>query len=124
MVTVRLSDADGGIPSLPSPTPTLKLVDEKSEEYILADGEPMFVSERSESPEQADVKALRRSGAFFAGNKKETSPPAGEEKQKESVDWADLEKKEDELPQDQSAEEVGPQAQSFFCLASPDSNAS
>jgi hypothetical protein len=130
MVTVRLSDADGGIPSLPSPTPTLKLVDEKSEEYILADGEPMFVSERSESPEQADVKALRRSGAFFVGNKKETPAPAREEKES-TVDWANLEKKEDELPQDQSAEEVGPitrlslqKGPATFCLASQDSNAS
>ena len=75
MVTVRLSDADAEPPALPSPTPTLKLVDEKSEEYILADNEPMFCPERSESPVTADLTASRRSsGSVGAG-----------------VDWAELE---------------------------------
>jgi hypothetical protein len=104
MVTVRLSDADAEMPSLPSPTPTLKLVDEKSEEYILAGNEPMFVPERSESPVPADLTALRRSSSSFDGAT--TTAGTGEEKES-AVDWAGLEKTEDELPQDQCAEEVG-----------------
>ncbi|KAA8914527.1 rab-GTPase-TBC domain-containing protein [Sphaerosporella brunnea] len=101
MVTVRLSDAEAELPSLPSPTPTLKLVDEKSEEYILAGNEPMFVPERSESPVPADLTAFRRSSSSFVQVAKQ---PVEDEKES-AVDWANLEKKEDELPQDQSAEE-------------------
>ncbi|KAI5848888.1 rab-GTPase-TBC domain-containing protein [Tricharina praecox] len=90
MVTVRLSDAE--LPetctttSTPSPTPTLKLVDEKSEEYILADNEPM----RSSSSLEALMEEMEDQNECEVDN---------------SVDWAGLEKTEDEHPKDQSAEE-------------------
>ncbi|TGZ78131.1 hypothetical protein EX30DRAFT_167557 [Ascodesmis nigricans] len=78
MVTVRLSDNE--VPSMPSPTPTLKLVDDKSEEYVLTSGKPiMFASERTESPAPMEAPASGRS--------------SGSETQR-SVDWAGLEKTE------------------------------
>lgn len=93
MVTVRLSDdVDAHMAhSLPSPTPTLMLVDEKSEEYVLADDGPMFLPERSESPVTADLTASRRSSVSIENG----------------VDWAELEKTEGEHTKDQTAEEVG-----------------
>lgn len=75
MVTVRLSDP----PAMPSPTPTLKLVDEKSEEFVIGGSDTMFAPERTESPVSAD--ATSRGGSIG-----EESSPA--------VDWAGLEKTE------------------------------
>ena len=132
MVTVRLSDAElpeTSATSMPSPTPTFKLVDEKSEEYILADNEPMFVPERSESPVPADLTAFRRSSSSLEALMEEREDQ-GEVEVESSVDWAGLEKTEDEHPKDQSAEEVGytiiAQAlkKSSIIIAQPNSNAS
>lgn len=99
MVTVRLSDAEAELPSMPSPTPTVRLVDEKSEEYILADDGPLFVPERSESPDPSDLTASRRSSGERSSGARENA-----------VDWAGLEKTEGEQTKDmdQSAEEVRP----------------
>jgi len=73
MVTVRLSDPD--ISSLPSPTPTLKLVDEKLEEYPLNDG-PIFTPEQTESPNAEDMTASKYSSM------------ASDEEPENAVDWA------------------------------------
>jgi hypothetical protein len=91
MVTVRLSDTE--VPSLPSPTPTLKLVDERCEEYVLGDHEPMFAPERTESPGPTDMSASQRSSTSF-------------EDGENAVDWAGLEKTEGEHTKDQASEEV------------------
>jgi hypothetical protein len=115
MVTVRLSDTETEVLSVHSPTPTLKLVDEKSEEYILADNEPLFVPERSESPIPSDLTASRRSSGSDEGDLDEGDLDEGdldegglEEGGSSAVDWAGLEKTEGEHTKDQSAEEVGP----------------
>ncbi|KAI5802606.1 rab-GTPase-TBC domain-containing protein [Pyronema domesticum] len=84
MVTIRLSDSEPELPSLPSPTPTLKLVDERSEEFVLADKGPIFVPERSESP--VSSKSLKEGGA------------------QNSVDWEGLEKTEDVTKEEASEE--------------------
>ncbi|KAI5797662.1 rab-GTPase-TBC domain-containing protein [Geopyxis carbonaria] len=106
MVTVRLSDAE--IPALPSPTPTLKLVDEKSEEFILGDKEPIFAPERTESPSPTEMTASRRSSTSS-----ETAKEAqeGEGESENSVDWAGLEKTEGEQEKDR------PQEGTAFLLA-------
>ncbi|KAF8537572.1 rab-GTPase-TBC domain-containing protein [Trichophaea hybrida] len=107
MVTVRLSGTEVEVPSLPSPTPTLKLVDEKSEEYILADNEPLFVPERSESPILSDLTAFRRSSGSDEAGSDESGSDEGSsgESSSSAVDWAGLEKTEGEHTKDQSAEE-------------------
>lgn len=94
MVTVRLSDPDTS--SLPSPTPTLKLVDERSEEHSLSDDEPMYTNERTESPDQEESSGLA-----------ETSRRSSEDESKNMVDWEGLEKSEGEQCKVQSSEEVG-----------------
>lgn len=93
MVTVRLSDTE--VPALPSPTPTLKLVDEKSEEYILGDKEPIFAPERTESPSPTEMTAPRRSSTS-SETAKEVQEGEGESGNENSVDWAGLEKTEGE----------------------------
>lgn len=93
MVTVRLSDTD--IPALPSPTPTLKLVDEKSKEFLLDDKEPLFVPERSESPVSTDMSIPLATGDDV-------------EKTESKVDWEGLEKTEGEHTKVEGSEEVDP----------------
>ena len=112
MVTVRLSDAEAELPSMPSPTPTVRLVDEKSEEYILADDGPLFVPERSESPDPSELTASRRSTGERSSGGRENA-----------VDWAGLEKTEGEQTKDmdQSAEEVRPATAAAAAAAAPPS---
>lgn len=93
MVTVRLSDTD--IPSLPSPTPTLKLVDERSEEFILGENGNSYNAERTESLSPAKQTDSRRES--------ECQPPTASAGC--SVDWEGLEKTEGEHLKEQSSEE-------------------
>lgn len=91
MVTVRLSDTTLG--SLPSPTPTLKLVDDNAEEFPLNDG-PMYASERTESPSPQDIPESRRSSSEST-------------RSRNAVDWEELERTEGESIKDETSEEVG-----------------
>jgi len=91
MVTVRLSDTTLG--SLPSPTPTLKLVDDNAEEFPLNNDEPMYALERTESPPDG-MPASRRSST-------ESISSQG------AVDWEGLERTEGESIKDETSEEVG-----------------
>ena len=104
MVTVRLSDAEG-LRSLPSPTPTLKLVtDEDTEEDPTRDStpEPVFTdAEQTESP--IAVTPSRRFSVSSAESESES------ESQRKGVDWEGLERTEDEhSTNDEESEEVRP----------------
>lgn len=90
MVTVRLSDTDLG--SLPSPTPTLKLVDDNAEEYSLKD-EPVYAPERTESPTPEEMTSRRTSADSLASNN--------------GPDWEGLERTEGEHTKDDTSQEVG-----------------
>jgi hypothetical protein len=100
MVTVRLSDTTLG--SLPSPTPTLKLVDDNAEEFPL-NGEPMYAPERTESPSPEEMSASRRSSTDSQGSQN-------------GVDWEELERNEGESIKDETSEEVGPLVSYPFLL--------
>lgn len=92
MVTVRLSDTTLG--SLPSPTPTLKLVDDNAEEFPLNNNDdPMYALERTESSPDG-MAASRRSST-------ESITSQG------AVDWEGLERTEGESIKDETSEEVG-----------------
>jgi hypothetical protein len=99
MVTVRLSDATLG--SLPSPTPTLKLVDDNAEEFPLNDG-PMYAPERTESPSPEEMSESRRSSSESTSSRN-------------AVDWEGLERTEGESIKDETSEEVG----TLFLIHSP-----
>lgn len=90
MVTVRLSDTD--LESLPSSNPTLKLVNDNAEEYSLKD-EPMYASERTESPVPEDMASRRASTDSLSSQ----SGP----------DWEGLERTEGEHINDETSQEVG-----------------
>lgn len=90
MVTVRLSDSE--LVSLPSPTPTLKLVDDKAETYSL-NSEPTYAAERTESPLSEEMVSRRTSKDSVASH---TGP-----------DWGLLERTEGEHTKDDASQEVG-----------------
>ncbi|RPB10952.1 hypothetical protein P167DRAFT_490151 [Morchella conica CCBAS932] len=88
MVTVRLSDPE--LVSLPSPTPTLKLVDDKAETYSL-NSEPTYAAERTESPLSEEMASRRTSKDSVASH---TGP-----------DWGLLERTEGEHTKDDASQE-------------------
>ncbi|KAG0137964.1 putative GTPase activating protein (Evi5) [Tuber indicum] len=92
MVTVRLSDTTLG--SLPSPTPTLKLVDDNAEELPLNNGEeePMYSLEPIESPSPDEMAASRRYSTESISSQS-------------AVDWEGLERTEGESIKDETSEE-------------------
>lgn len=101
MVTVRLSDAEG-LKSLPSPTPTLKLVtDEETvedpEQEPSRNSSPFTDAEQTESP--VEVTPPTR----FSVSSVESEPGL----QRKGVDWEGLERTEDEhTTNDEESEEV------------------
>ena len=105
MVTVRLSDAEG-LRSLPSPTPTLKLV---TDEEIVE--EPEQEPSRSSSPEPTPFTDAEQTESpvevtppgSFSVPSVESEPGL----QRKGVDWEGLERTEDEhTTNDEESEEV------------------
>ena len=105
MVTIPLSDAEG-LRSLPSPTPTLKLV---TDEEIVE--EPEQEPSRSSSPEpQLFTDAEQTESPVEVTSPRGFSVSSGESEpglQRKGVDWEGLERTEDEhTTNDEESEEV------------------